>query len=373
MTVETATYVSSFSAANPAAGDAQTEGDNHLRLIKSVLQSTFPNAAKAFYFPGYAGKTGNYTVLAADMNDTIGFDATSAARTATMPSLSSGDDGWGVTIIKLDASANAVNIAAASVNGATSVSLSAQYDTAFVKWTGTVFLATIVSGGVVVSTVALTALQISGGTELTAIAVGDYFPIYDASAAANRKISALNILDIINALTEDTSPDLSADFALVWDSSASEAKKVKPTNLAAAAASIPSAATQAEMEAASITTAYATPGRTKYNPGVAKAWAKVTVTGGVPALTAGHNVTSVSDTAIGRMTVTFTTSFSNANYAAIVSIQRASTALGGNDRLACHVRNGGQAAGSLQVECYDEDGDPTDPDIWYIVCFGDFA
>lgn len=42
MTVETATYLNSLSSANPGSTDQIPEGDDHLRLIKAVLKSTFP-------------------------------------------------------------------------------------------------------------------------------------------------------------------------------------------------------------------------------------------------------------------------------------------------------------------------------------------
>ena len=45
MTVESATFISQLSTSNPAAGDNISEGDDHIRLIKSVLQSQFPNLA----------------------------------------------------------------------------------------------------------------------------------------------------------------------------------------------------------------------------------------------------------------------------------------------------------------------------------------
>tara|TARA_R110002012_G_C11623468_1_gene609239 strand:- start:943 stop:1431 length:489 start_codon:yes stop_codon:yes gene_type:complete len=43
MTVETASYISQLNTAYPAAGDNISEGDDHLRLIKSVLKTQFPN------------------------------------------------------------------------------------------------------------------------------------------------------------------------------------------------------------------------------------------------------------------------------------------------------------------------------------------
>ena len=43
MTVESATYIGDLNASYPAGTDAKSEGDDHLRLIKSVLKTTFPN------------------------------------------------------------------------------------------------------------------------------------------------------------------------------------------------------------------------------------------------------------------------------------------------------------------------------------------
>ena len=45
MTVESASYISQLNTSNPAASDNISEGDDHLRLIKSVLQTQFPNLA----------------------------------------------------------------------------------------------------------------------------------------------------------------------------------------------------------------------------------------------------------------------------------------------------------------------------------------
>jgi microcystin-dependent protein len=47
MPLETATYLDDLNAANPAATDQLAQADDHLRLIKSVLQNTFPNITGA--------------------------------------------------------------------------------------------------------------------------------------------------------------------------------------------------------------------------------------------------------------------------------------------------------------------------------------
>jgi hypothetical protein len=77
----------------------------------------------------------------------------------------------------------------------------------------------------------LTDVQITGATALTAPAVDDELPIYDLSATTNKKITLADHLKVINGLTEDTSPDAAADFAVTYDNSASAAKKVKLANL----------------------------------------------------------------------------------------------------------------------------------------------
>ncbi len=71
------------------------------------------------------------------------------------------------------------------------------------------------------------------------------------------------------------------------------------------------AATQAEMEAASSTTVFATPGRTQYHPGVAKAWCQFHHTNVVDS---SYNITSVSNTSTGEYTVTLATDMSGATY-----------------------------------------------------------
>ena len=49
MGIETATFISDLVTTNPVATDQVSTADDHLRLIKSVLQSTFPDASAAFH------------------------------------------------------------------------------------------------------------------------------------------------------------------------------------------------------------------------------------------------------------------------------------------------------------------------------------
>jgi hypothetical protein len=55
MALETGTYVSDLVATNPTAGDPVSQADDHLRLLKSTLQNTFPEATAPIY--GLRAKT----------------------------------------------------------------------------------------------------------------------------------------------------------------------------------------------------------------------------------------------------------------------------------------------------------------------------
>jgi hypothetical protein len=43
MALETATFINELNVTNPTPADAKSQGDDHLRLIKSTIKNTFPN------------------------------------------------------------------------------------------------------------------------------------------------------------------------------------------------------------------------------------------------------------------------------------------------------------------------------------------
>lgn len=47
MSVESATYISGLDSTRPTGADPKSEGDDHLRLLKSTIKATFPNVAGA--------------------------------------------------------------------------------------------------------------------------------------------------------------------------------------------------------------------------------------------------------------------------------------------------------------------------------------
>lgn len=128
-------------------------------------------------------------------------------------------------------------------------------------------------------------------------------------------------------------------------------------------------AVQSEMEAASSNTLAVTPGRQHYHPSAAKFWAKVTVSGGTPSVSASYNVTSVTDTDTGVLTVTIATDFSSANWCCQANCLE--PGVGGTATRSLMVES--QAAGSVALRWKAGGASGTDPDAWYVAGFGDHA
>lgn len=82
----------------------------------------------------------------------------------------------------------------------------------------------------------LPALTVSspGGIDIAA----DRIPIYDSSGTLNGYITATDIFKAINSVATDSAPDVTADFVLTYDTSASAPKKVLLNKLAAGKQSI---------------------------------------------------------------------------------------------------------------------------------------
>jgi len=123
------------------------------------------------------------------------------------------------------------------------------------------------------------------------------------------------------------------------------------------------AATQAEMEAASSTTVFVSPGRQQYHPSSAKGWLVFNAATGTPTITASYNITSLTDDAIGTFTINLTTAFSTANYAA------AST--GSRDTMIGQRTTGTLTASAFQIEAYDSSGNLVDRAYNAVAFFGD--
>jgi hypothetical protein len=139
--------------------------------------------------------------------------------------------------------------------------------------------------------------------------------------------------------------------------------------------SVGNAATQAEMEAGTALDKYVPPGRVQYHPGVCKCWGKANGAG--TSLIANYNVTSITDTGTGQLTVNIGTDFSSADYSITTSLERVATSLAvANVDNGGLIRNATQAVGAFQIENYDDTATThvaQDPSSYYWQCFGDQA
>ena len=130
-----------------------------------------------------------------------------------------------------------------------------------------------------------------------------------------------------------------------------------------------SAATQAQMEAASSNTVAATPLNTNWHPGVAKVWIKCDSSGTIQA---SHNVTSITDIGTGEVTVTIATDFSSADYAIVTGVC-ASNGVAGSAKSVRFSNSIQPTAGSFTARYGDDITGNADPIFWFFSCFGDQA
>lgn len=94
-------------------------------------------------------------------------------------------------------------------------------------------------------------------------------------------------------------------------------------------------ATQANMETGTATNLVVSPGRMQYFPGVVKAFAYVTISGGTPSIQRSFNVSSITDNGVGTFAVNFTTAFSAGDY----SFLQGSTQNGGGGVFSLVIEN----------------------------------
>jgi hypothetical protein len=77
MSLETATWVTQLNSSNPTATDPVSEGDDHLRMLKTVLKNSFPSSSTTAIVPNVSGQSGKY--LTNDGTDTSWGTVTAAS------------------------------------------------------------------------------------------------------------------------------------------------------------------------------------------------------------------------------------------------------------------------------------------------------
>ena len=86
MALESTTYIDGLVATNPTGTDARSQGDDHIRLVKSAVRTTFPNIAGAVtathtelnLIDGYTGTTAEL-----NYNDVPTLGTVEASKTVT--------------------------------------------------------------------------------------------------------------------------------------------------------------------------------------------------------------------------------------------------------------------------------------------------
>lgn len=219
MALESATFIDDLVATNPVGGDAKSQGDDHIRLVKSVLKASFPSITRAFNLDTWAeksssvlAKTAAYTIVAADDGKLIDADATAAAFTVTLPAAAS-SAGFVLGVKKTDSSANAVTVdgnVAETIDGATTKVLAAQNDFVMmfcdgVEWFIVAETAAVADGSITaakLATDAVTTVKINASA-VTAAKIG-------TSAVTTAKINANAVTGPKIAMGSDAKGDVLA-------------------------------------------------------------------------------------------------------------------------------------------------------------------
>ncbi len=119
MALESATYISGLVDTNPAGSDAISQGDDHIRLIKTVLKNTLPNADEAV--------NGIHTSATAPSPTTAGliwFDTTANLIKVR----NEADSGW-ITFLSEDGN-NVIKVSRLEDNSSVSIRSSSMTDAA---------------------------------------------------------------------------------------------------------------------------------------------------------------------------------------------------------------------------------------------------
>lgn len=358
MGLETATYVSQLVVTNPVVGDPVKEGDDHLRLLKTVLQNTFPNSTKSLYFPSsVAEQTATVNVTAADAGKIYPVSADAASRTVNLPAAP--PDGFEVTIVKVDASVNTVTVeppGVVEINDELNIVLDTEFESARCIYMSTfgAWVAQRSAKGVPFDSDQEAAKVwpiANGGTgQITAGAAFDALsptPDSEASAATldldvstssalfvtgTTTISAITLaagrkrwVTFSGALTLEHSANLvlptfddivtvAGDTALFLGEAGNVVRCIayQRGSTGAPLALLP--ASQAEMEAATSLLTNVTPGRQHFHPGHPKAGGNLNGSG-TPALRAGdYGLGAITDEGVGQYVFALDTAFNDTNF-----------------------------------------------------------
>ena len=104
-----------------------------------------------------------------------------------------------------------------------------------------------------------------------------------------------------------------------------------------------------------------------YRDNICKGWGHVSVSGGTPTLNADYNVTSVTDSGVGELTVTWETDFTSANYALLPGGRGPA----GSDHIVFDIdADNAPGTGSCRLTAATGGNVLADPQIWTFAAYG---
>lgn len=136
MGVESATYISDLVSSAPGGTDLRSQGDDHIRLLKSVLQATILQGSRAWTLPRMTAKTANFSPASTDDEQIYLIDTTSGNVTVTLPAVPA--IAWQARFIKTSSDVNTVTISG-TVGGRSLPVLATQDDFYHVVGNGSAF------------------------------------------------------------------------------------------------------------------------------------------------------------------------------------------------------------------------------------------
>lgn len=163
--------------------------------------------------------------------------------------------------------------------------------------------------------------KISALTALTGAgldASADVLAVVDTSVTTTKKITYQELVNGVSTLgvLSAASTDAAADIIPIYDNDATLAKKITVAQLLTLGSN--TAATQADQETATSTTAYVSPGRQQYHPSAPKAWGFITIPTTVSASYPAAGV-SVAKNGAGNYTITHGITLSSTSYCVLVT------------------------------------------------------
>lgn len=156
--LETGTYINDLVATNPPGSDPRAQGADHLRLIKSTIQATFPFMAGTM--SRSQSKGSNYVVTTTDNQSLI---KATAVINVTFPASSTLTNGFRINVYASSGIATLVPNGVETINGSATFAVPSGY--VVTVWSdGSNLFSTLPSGGAVAGTVNQITATLSGAT-----------------------------------------------------------------------------------------------------------------------------------------------------------------------------------------------------------------